>query len=171
MLRLQDFGFVAWAEHFGWPASCSMCEPREVSMTSRGKRIAWVTGGGSGIGFAGAEALAADSWTVVISGRRLDALADAAKRIGERNSGQVDIFPVDVARADDVHARSAIYSEKARADRSVRKQCRSQRAQAELERARDLRLGPDRRGQSEWRFVRDPRRVTCDARPQVWQHH
>jgi NADP-dependent 3-hydroxy acid dehydrogenase YdfG len=73
-------------------------------MTSKGKRIAWVTGGGSGIGLAGAEALAADGWTLAISGRRLDVLADAAKRIGERNSGEVDVFPVDVAWADDVHA-------------------------------------------------------------------
>jgi NADP-dependent 3-hydroxy acid dehydrogenase YdfG len=73
-------------------------------MTSKGKRIAWVTGGGSGIGLAGAEALAADGWTVAISGRRLDVLADAAKRIGDRTSGKVDVFPVDVARAGDVHA-------------------------------------------------------------------
>jgi NADP-dependent 3-hydroxy acid dehydrogenase YdfG len=73
-------------------------------MTSKGARIAWVTGGGSGIGLAGAEALAGDGWTVAISGRRLDVLADAAKRIGERNSGRVDVFPVDVAQADDVHA-------------------------------------------------------------------
>ena len=29
-------------------------------MTKNGKRVAWVTGGGSGIGEAGAEALAAD---------------------------------------------------------------------------------------------------------------
>ncbi len=29
-------------------------------MTNSGKRVAWVTGGGSGIGEAGAEALAAD---------------------------------------------------------------------------------------------------------------
>ena len=73
-------------------------------MTSKGKRIAWVTGGGSGIGLAGAEALAADGWTVAISGRRLDVLADAAKRIGDSGAGPVDVFPVDVARADDVHA-------------------------------------------------------------------
>jgi NADP-dependent 3-hydroxy acid dehydrogenase YdfG len=83
-------------------------------MTSKGKRVAWVTGGGSGIGLAGAEALAADGWTVAISGRRLDVLADAAKRIGDKTSGRVDVFPmdkttvdvlpVDVTRADDVQA-------------------------------------------------------------------
>jgi NADP-dependent 3-hydroxy acid dehydrogenase YdfG len=73
-------------------------------MTSKTKRIAWVTGGGSGIGLAGAEALAADGWAVAISGRRRDVLADAAKRIGDKAPGTVDIFTVDVARVDDVQA-------------------------------------------------------------------
>jgi short chain dehydrogenase len=52
-----------------------------VCMSKSGKRVAWVTGGGSGIGEAGAEALAADGWTVVVSGRRKDAL-DARRRPG-----------------------------------------------------------------------------------------
>ena len=73
-------------------------------MTSKGKRIAWVTGGGSGIGLAGAAALAADGWSVTISGRRLDALEAAAKRIGDKTSAKVDVLPLDVTRADDVHA-------------------------------------------------------------------
>ncbi len=38
-------------------------------MTKNGKRVAWVTGGGSGIGEAGAEALAADGWPVAINYR------------------------------------------------------------------------------------------------------
>ena len=50
-------------------------------MSKNGKRVAWVTGGGSGIGEAGAEALAADGWTVVVSGRRKDALDAVVKKI------------------------------------------------------------------------------------------
>ncbi|UQR68198.1 SDR family oxidoreductase [Bradyrhizobium sp. C-145] len=73
-------------------------------MTSREKRIAWVTGGGSGIGLAGAAALAGDRWSVTISGRRLDALEAAAKRIGDKTSVEVDVLPLDVTRADDVRA-------------------------------------------------------------------
>jgi NADP-dependent 3-hydroxy acid dehydrogenase YdfG len=79
----------------------------EVSMMSKEKRVAWLTGGGSGIGLAGAQALAAHGWTVVISGRRHDVLADAAKRIADKTSGKVDVLPVDVARPDDVKAAAA----------------------------------------------------------------
>jgi NADP-dependent 3-hydroxy acid dehydrogenase YdfG len=73
-------------------------------MIEKEQRVAWVTGGGSGIGLAGAEALAADGWTVAISGRRYDVLVDAAKRIGDKTSARVDVLAVDVARADDVQA-------------------------------------------------------------------
>src|SRR5260370_11159261 len=52
-----------------------------VCMTNSGKRVAWVTGGGSGIGEAGAEALAADGWTIVVSGRRKDALDAVVAKI------------------------------------------------------------------------------------------
>jgi NADP-dependent 3-hydroxy acid dehydrogenase YdfG len=79
---------------------------------SKEKRIAWVTGGGSGIGLAGAQALAANGWTVVISGRRHDVLADAAKRIVDETSGKVDVLAVDVARPDDVKAAAASIMEK-----------------------------------------------------------
>lgn len=70
-------------------------------MTNGAKRVAWVTGGGSGIGEAGAQALAADGWTVVVSGRRMDALdAVVAKITGA--GGKAEAIPLDVSVAADV---------------------------------------------------------------------
>jgi NAD(P)-dependent dehydrogenase (short-subunit alcohol dehydrogenase family) len=66
-----------------------------------GGGVAVVTGGGSGIGAAAAHALAGDGWTVVVAGRRREALdavvADAAGR-----TGAVDAIPVDVSDEDSV---------------------------------------------------------------------
>ena len=71
-------------------------------VASDGKRVAWVTGGGSGIGEAGAESLAADGWTVVISGRRKDALdAVVAKITGD--GGRAEAIALDVSKAADVN--------------------------------------------------------------------
>jgi NADP-dependent 3-hydroxy acid dehydrogenase YdfG len=67
-------------------------------MASTKKKIAWVTGGGTGIGFSGAKALAADGWSVVISGRRTDVLEQAAQEIG----GEVSAIAMDVGKAADV---------------------------------------------------------------------
>jgi NADP-dependent 3-hydroxy acid dehydrogenase YdfG len=71
-------------------------------MTKGGKRVAWVTGGGSGIGEAGAEALAADGWTVVVSGRRKDALDSVVAKI-TRSGGNAEAIPLDVSKASDVN--------------------------------------------------------------------
>jgi NAD(P)-dependent dehydrogenase (short-subunit alcohol dehydrogenase family) len=63
-------------------------------------RVAIVTGGGSGIGRAIAWRLAADGATVVVAGRRPDALAETAAQGG----GRVHAHPCDVADAAAVRA-------------------------------------------------------------------
>jgi len=70
-------------------------------MSNNGKRVAWVTGGGSGIGEAGAEALAADGWTLVISGRRKDALDTVVAKIANAG-GKAEAIALDVSIAADV---------------------------------------------------------------------
>jgi NADP-dependent 3-hydroxy acid dehydrogenase YdfG len=69
-------------------------------MIKDGKRVAWVTGGGSGIGEAGAEALAADGWTVVVSGRRRDALDAVVAKISAAGVN-AEAISLDVSVADD----------------------------------------------------------------------
>ena len=66
----------------------------------RGK-IAWVTGAGTGIGLAGAEALAEAGALVVMSGRRVDVLAAEAARISATGAA-VEVEQLDVRRAPDV---------------------------------------------------------------------
>ena len=58
-------------------------------------QVAWITGGGSGIGLAGAIELSKAGAAVVISGRRHPVLEEAAQQI--RNAGgQIETLPVDV---------------------------------------------------------------------------
>ena len=71
-------------------------------MSNKEKRVAWVTGGGSGIGEAGAEALAADGWIVVVSGRRQDALENVVAKI-TRAAGTAEAIALDVSRKNDVN--------------------------------------------------------------------
>jgi NADP-dependent 3-hydroxy acid dehydrogenase YdfG len=61
-------------------------------------KVAWVTGAGTGIGEAGARALAQAGMHVVLSGRRADRLEEVAASIGERASVAV----LDVADRDAV---------------------------------------------------------------------
>ena len=70
-------------------------------MTLATGRIAVVTGGGSGIGAAVAHALAADGWTVVIAGRRREALEEAVAA-GHRLGGGLEAIPTDVTDEVDV---------------------------------------------------------------------
>ncbi|WJR78552.1 SDR family oxidoreductase [Bradyrhizobium sp. NP1] len=69
-------------------------------MTNGGKRVAWVTGGGSGIGEAGAEALASDGWTVIVSGRRKEELDRVVANI-TKTGGRAEAMPLDVSVAAD----------------------------------------------------------------------
>ncbi len=70
-------------------------------MAKSAKRVAWITGGGSGIGEAGAEALAADGWTVIVSGRRKN-LLDAVVANITRAGGMAEAITLDVSVAADV---------------------------------------------------------------------
>ena len=63
-------------------------------------KVAWVTGAGTGIGEAGAIALAEEGMQVILSGRRLDKLEEVQSRIGDRASIEV----LDVADKNSVAA-------------------------------------------------------------------
>jgi NADP-dependent 3-hydroxy acid dehydrogenase YdfG len=69
-------------------------------MSESSKKVAWITGGGSGIGLAGAEALAKEGWTVIISGRRKEVIDEAAAAI-VKAGGKAEAMPLDVASAAD----------------------------------------------------------------------
>jgi NAD(P)-dependent dehydrogenase (short-subunit alcohol dehydrogenase family) len=64
-------------------------------------RVAIVTGGGSGIGRASAIALARNGFSVVITGRRKDALDESVKLAGE---APIDPFQADVSDPAQVEA-------------------------------------------------------------------
>jgi len=67
-------------------------------------KVAWITGAGTGIGEAGARALAAAGMHVVLSGRRADKLADVAGELG--GAASVEVLDVaDKAAVADVAKR------------------------------------------------------------------
>ena len=86
------------------------CETTQ--MDSRAVRIALVTGAGSGIGRAVAIGLAADGFTVVLAGRRSDALEETATLVG----GESLVQPTDVR---DVGQRRCLVRRGRRAIRSA----------------------------------------------------
>jgi NAD(P)-dependent dehydrogenase (short-subunit alcohol dehydrogenase family) len=61
-------------------------------------KVAWVTGAGTGIGLAGAQALAAAGATVVMSGRRGDILEREAGAI-RKAGGKAEVEALDVSHA------------------------------------------------------------------------
>jgi NADP-dependent 3-hydroxy acid dehydrogenase YdfG len=68
---------------------------------SGANKIAWVTGGGTGIGKAGAAALLAEGWTVVISGRRAEMLKAVSDELGVGGL-PIEAMALDVSKAADV---------------------------------------------------------------------
>ena len=59
-------------------------------------KIVWITGAGTGIGLAGAQALAQAGATVVMSGRREAVLTYEAGQIAD-NEGRAEVEPLDVS--------------------------------------------------------------------------
>lgn len=70
-------------------------------MTALDGKIAWITGGGTGIGRAGALELAAAGATVVVSGRRKAQLDEVVAAISAAG-GKADCIPLDVADSTSV---------------------------------------------------------------------
>ncbi|WIB71055.1 SDR family NAD(P)-dependent oxidoreductase [Curtobacterium sp. MCBD17_026] len=80
------------------------------------QRVLWVTGGGSGMGAASAEAAARDGWTVVLSGRRADRLEQVARTIRDAG-GTADVLPLDASDPEAVTAaRDAVLERHGRLD-------------------------------------------------------
>jgi NADP-dependent 3-hydroxy acid dehydrogenase YdfG len=71
------------------------------NMTTLQGKVAWITGAGSGIGLAAAQALSDAGATVVLSGRRADVLQAGADAIVERG-GRAETAPLDVSDAEAV---------------------------------------------------------------------
>jgi NADP-dependent 3-hydroxy acid dehydrogenase YdfG len=80
-------------------------------MTRLDGKVAWITGAGSGIGEAGALALAGAGACVVLTGRRRDALESVARRI-ESQGGSALVEAGDVTDAERVNAIVATIREK-----------------------------------------------------------
>jgi NADP-dependent 3-hydroxy acid dehydrogenase YdfG len=79
-------------------------------------KVAWVTGAGSGIGQAGAVELAKAGATVVISGRRAEALEDTRKLVTGAG-GEIEKLPLDVAdRKQVAHAAKTLLDRHGRCD-------------------------------------------------------
>jgi NADP-dependent 3-hydroxy acid dehydrogenase YdfG len=79
---------------------------REDSMAELTGKVAWVTGAGTGIGLAGAQALADAGAHVVLSGRRAAVLEEAAAGI-KKGGGKAEALAVDVSDRQAVAKASA----------------------------------------------------------------
>ncbi len=69
-----------------------------------GRENSACNGGGTGVGKTIALALSQNGWTVVIAGRRLDVLREAAAEIRPQGGGEIACMPCDVGEAPSVRA-------------------------------------------------------------------
>jgi len=85
-------------------------------MATLSGKVAWITGAGSGIGQAGALELAKAGATVVISGRRAEALEETRKLVTAAG-GVIEKLPLDVADKRQVaHAAKELLDRHGRCD-------------------------------------------------------
>ncbi len=78
---------------------------------SENNKVALVTGAGSGVGRAAALALLADGWSVVLAGRRADALAETIGLAGGTTAHALAV-PTDVTSSDSVASLFAAIGKK-----------------------------------------------------------
>src|ERR1700752_5397294 len=107
----------AGREISGWISKNALHKATEtVCMTNNGKRVAGMTGGGTGIGEPGVECLAADGWTMVVSGRRQQELDRVVAKITGKG-GKAEAIAIDVSNKADVNkAADAIVARHGRID-------------------------------------------------------
>lgn len=89
--------------------------PSNTPSDSLKGKVAWITGGGSGIGLAGGLELARAGAHVVISGRSRETLLSSEKQL--RAAGSAEVIALDVADQKEVaHAAQAILKRHGRID-------------------------------------------------------
>lgn len=72
-----------------------------MTLPSEDQRLAWITGGGTGIGLACARALGRAGWRLALSGRRPEVLAQAVSALATEHIA-AQAYPLDVADGEAV---------------------------------------------------------------------
>ena len=81
-------------------------------MSTNQERVAMITGGNSGIGFATVQKLAAQGYTVILASRNQDASKEAIERIhAVTPNAKIESIPLDLASFDSDKGVSAASSD------------------------------------------------------------